>query len=208
MHQIGARHHLLVEQRVRTVIGTRTPLFHDHSKLLGKLVFRKGQIHHAIGFQLQRKRQPGFVQLLVVAGVVARGKCIVTSAGAGDDAGKFPDRDFPGSFEHHVFEHVRDAGRTAHFIHAAGAIPHHGNSNRRAMVFLDQDFHSVAQCMLRDVRRDCTCPGARQGQGKREASDQGNYRRHALGWSGGKQNRIGHAKDLGYMGFFGTDVTA
>ena len=115
---------------MRIVVGTHAPLFHDDLHFLGELLFRKLQILHAVGLELQRQRELRLVQLLVVGGVIARGEGVVAASGAGDDPGELAARHFLRTLEHHVLEHMRHTRGAAHFIHAAGAIPHHGHRHR------------------------------------------------------------------------------
>ena len=138
------------------VVGAHAPLFHDDLHFLGELLLGKLQIHHAVGLELERQREFRFVQLLVVGGVIARGERVVTASGSGNDPGEFTARHFLRTLEHHVLEHVRHARSAAYFIHAAGAIPHHGHHHWRAVILFDDHLQAVAQRALHRVRR-ATC---------------------------------------------------
>ena len=47
--------------------------------------------------------------------------------------------------EHHVFQYVRDAGDTIVFIAGADLVPHLGDDDRCAVVFLDDQLEAVIQ---------------------------------------------------------------
>ena len=72
----GGGKELLVDQRLGTVFGTQPPFLHDHLDLFGKLVVRQLEIDHAVGFERHDVGQARLVDLLKVAGVIARGKRI------------------------------------------------------------------------------------------------------------------------------------
>ncbi len=51
--------------------------------------------------------------------------------------GKLARRHRLGAFEHHVLQHMRDAGGAADLVHAAGFVPDLLHHHRRAVIFLD-----------------------------------------------------------------------
>ena len=89
-----------------------------------------------------------FLHLLEIGRVIAVGEGVVAAAGSGDElvelAGGLPSV----SLEHHVLEHVRDAGLAVDFVHAAGAVPDHGHDHRCAAVLLDDDAQAIRERVL------------------------------------------------------------
>ena len=49
------------------------------------------------------------------------------------------------ALEHHVLEHVGDAGGAVVLVHAADPVPDHLDGGRRAVVFLDDHAQAVGQ---------------------------------------------------------------
>jgi len=72
-----------------------------------------------------------------------------------------------------VLEHVRHTGGAAHLVHTAGAIPHHRHCNRRTVILLDDDLHSVGQRALRNRGRK----SARHDEYQRQGNDTGSKQR-------------------------------
>ncbi len=145
-------HQALVEQGMRLVIGAPAPFFHDHFDLFAEFLPAQYQIVHAVCFQLHRQRQLRFVQLLEIGGVVIAGEGILAPASGRDAARELAGRNGFRSLEHHMFEHMRDAGHTGTLVHAAGVIPDLLHHRGRSMILLDHHFQSVLQRGLEHLR--------------------------------------------------------
>jgi hypothetical protein len=139
------RIHPLVQQRLWIVVGTQAPLLDHHFDLLSKFLGIEFQIRHAIGLERHHRRQRALRHLLEVSGVVATGEGVVASADRRHPFGKLTRTERAGAFEHHVLEHMGDAGGAIHFVDGTGAIPDHMHHGRRAMVFLDNDVQAIGQ---------------------------------------------------------------
>ena len=61
----------------------------------------------------------------------------------------------PGALEHHVLQHVRNAGGAGALIHAAGLVPDLLYDYRRAVVLLDDYLEAIAQCFLKYLGMCC-----------------------------------------------------
>ncbi|MNC85960.1 hypothetical protein D3C83_15850 [compost metagenome] len=158
-------HQLLVHQRARPVFGAQPALLHHHPDLLRKLLGREREVHHAVGFELQSKLQMALLQHGEVAREIVAGEGVVAPPRGRDDPGILPRRRGGSALEHHVLEHVRDAGGAVHFVNAADAIPRHHHRHRRASVGLHDDAQTVGKLALCGiVRRQ-----ARQGHERQHA---------------------------------------
>ncbi len=156
---------LFVDLRMRLVVSAPAAFFHHHADLLGELFFGQHQIVHAVGFELDGKRQLRFLQLLEIRRVIAAGKGIFASAGSSDDARELARLDLLRTLEHHVFQHMGNAGLAVDFVDAAGAIPDLRHHHRRAVVFLDDDAHPVIQLeFMRIGERQCRQHGQQDDQ--------------------------------------------
>ena len=133
----GGRHHFFMYQGARLVIGTQTPFLHHHLYFFGKLFFREDQVVHPVGFQLHRQRQPAFLQLLKICGVVAACERVFAPARRGDTPGKFTAGNLFRPFEHHMLQHMGYAGSPVQLIHTSSLVPDLGDDHRGAVVFLD-----------------------------------------------------------------------
>jgi len=127
------------------------------------------------------------MDLLEVAGVVARGEGVLAAAALGHPAGELADRERLRALEHHVLEHVRDAGQAVELVDRADAVQHQVNHGRRAAVLADQHLHPVGQRALDgdgdrlggsgSGRRDDRRAGRRRGLAGRQKGRQGQHRR-------------------------------
>ena len=139
------RGQFLIQPGPRTVVGTQATLLLDHFDfplefVIGPLVFRK-----TVGLELHHIAQTRRRYLLVIAGVVARGKGVLAAPEFGNPARKLTRCDAGRSLEHHVFEHMGHARSTIHFIHRARPYPHHVHHGRRATFGPDDDLHAIGQ---------------------------------------------------------------
>ena len=154
-------HQPLIHERVRIVVGTPAAFLHHHLDLFIKLRLRHLQIVHAVGLQLHRQRQFGFMQLLKVSRVVVGGEGILASACRRDDFGELADRNGFGTLEHHMFQRMRHTCITCFLVHAPHVVPDLLHHNRCPVVFLDDDIEPVAQCLL-ECFRVCNCRNLQQ----------------------------------------------
>jgi hypothetical protein len=159
----GRGHEGLEELGLGAVLGAHAPLFHHHVDFLGELLRRQDQVGHAVGFQLERQLQPVFPQGLEIGRVVPGGEGVLPAAGGGDALGKFTGGNILRALEHHVLQHMGDAGAAVALIHAAGPVPDLGHHHRRAPVGLDDDPHAVGQGLFDDFGPD------RQGKRRRQS---------------------------------------
>ena len=82
------RHQFLVHQRMRIIVGAPAAFFHHHLDLFVEFFLRHLQIVHAVGFQLHRQRQFGFVQLLEIGRVIVGGESVLAPARCRNDPGE------------------------------------------------------------------------------------------------------------------------
>ena len=142
--------HLFVEFRLRIVVGAHAALFHDDLDLLRELLFVDRQVAHAVRLQRHHVFQLLLRHLLEVRRVVAAGEGIVTTAGSGNALVEFTRPDCWCALEHHVLEHVGDAGCPVDLVHAADAVPDHLHGGRRAAILLDDHAQAVLErCFIR-----------------------------------------------------------
>ncbi len=92
------------------------------------------------------------MHLLVEDGEIRGSESIVAPARLRNEPRELAQTEAPGPLEHHVLEHVRDAGRAGPLIHAARSIPYLMNDGGRPVVFLHDQAQAVRQGELVRVR--------------------------------------------------------
>ncbi len=147
----GGEHHrvlLLAEQGARLVVGAQAPLLLDHLDLALELIVGPLVAGEAVGFELHHVLQPGRGNLLVVAGVVARGEGVLAASQRGDAARELAGLQVLAALEHHVLERVRDARGAVDLVDRADAHPDHLYRRRRAPIGLHDHRHAVGESEL------------------------------------------------------------
>ena len=176
------------------VFRTHATLFFNHLHLFVEFLIAPLVVGKAVGFELHYLLEPGRWNLLEKTGVVKTGKGVFTPAQRRHTARKIARFHTRRALEHHVLEHVGDAGRAIDFVHGADPHPHHVHCGRRAVIGLDDQGHAVFQrdfhhlrglggrcgyrnCRLRQRRRRCALQKQRQGRGDCQCAGQAFYRR-------------------------------
>ncbi len=167
---IGCGIELFVEHARRLVLGAPAALFHHHPDFLGKFVLAEYQVGHSVGFQRHHLFQPRFFHLLEIRGVVGAGKRVFPTAERRDALAEFTGLQSLRTLEHHVFKNMRQTGNAILFVHRSGFVPDHVRDCRCAMVFFDDDFHSVFQIALVRGRRS-RCERQRNGYANQPCRD-------------------------------------
>src|SRR3989344_2176408 len=145
MSLIGGGHEFFLNDRLGLVLGAPAALFHHHLDLLAKILIGQRQILQAVGFEFEGNRQARFFQLLEIGSVVVTGEGVLASAVFGDDARELIGSVLGRALEHHVLEHVRDAGDALGLVLAAHPVPDLRYHHRRAVILLDDEAQAVGQ---------------------------------------------------------------
>ena len=131
------------KQRRGVVFRAHQAFFLDDFQFGGEVLEGKTQVFHAVGFQKHHQFQAVARDVLIVRRIVAGRERVFIAAVAGDDFGKLSVGDGGRSFEHQVFQNVRDARFAERIVNAARFVPNHVRYGGRAMVFYRNGFHAV-----------------------------------------------------------------
>ena len=71
------------------------------------------------------------------------------------------------SFEHEMFEEMRNAGLALWIVRGAVLVPNHVSDDRRAIVGNDDNLHAIVQSQMRNIRRSARARG-RCARGERD----------------------------------------
>ena len=145
---VGGQVEVFPQLAAGIIFAPHPPLFFDHIHFIGKVAVAEIQIGHAIGFQFQHFGQIAHGDIGYVHGGIARGIGVVLPAQGRNAARKFAGGNSMGSFEHHVFQRVAQAGFACLFVYAADAVPQARYRYRRAAVFFDDNGHAIGQRVL------------------------------------------------------------
>ncbi len=156
--------HCFKKQGLRLIVGAQPALFHDDPDLLLEFLGGQRQMAHAISLQRHHFLQPVRRHLLEIGRVITAGEGIVAATGRSDKAIELARPDLRRTLEHHVFQHMGNAGGAVALVHRAGAVPDHVRCRRCATVLLDDDAQAVGQPVLEGIGQRRKCSGGKKAQ--------------------------------------------
>ena len=148
MYGEGGRHETFIGERLGLIVGAQTPLLHHHAQFLGEFLFIQHQVAHAVGFQLEGDGQTRFFKLLEIGGVINTGESVFASAVFGDNARELAILVCGGTFEHHVFENMRDTGEAFRLVTRPNLVPDLRHHHRCAMILTHHNLEAVLESGL------------------------------------------------------------
>ncbi len=146
----GPRHRLefFPGQRRGLVVGALAALFHHHLQFAAEGFVVDLQVFQALRLQFQGQRQPRRLVLLEIGGEVVAGEGVVAAAEAGHGARKLAGVEPLAALEHHVLEHMGQAGFIGGLINAARLEPDHDGDHRRPVILAYQHVEAVIELEL------------------------------------------------------------
>ena len=142
---------LLHEEGLRVVVGPHPPLFHHHHPLRAEVLLPEDEVLHPVRFEIEAHLDPVGAQVLEIGRVIVGGEGVVVAAVLLDDPRKILGTDLGSPFEHHVLEHVGQAGLTPGFVPGPHPVPYLEGDNRRLVVLEEENLEAVGKGRLDDL---------------------------------------------------------
>ena len=137
------------------IVHSHRELAPNHFLFLAVFLRRQSRVHHRVGQNVERGRDPIFRHVDPINGAIERSVSVDVSANVLDFLRDRIGRTVFRSLEKHVLEDVRQPrAEMLVFIDAAGRAPRLHARHRRAAIFLHNDGEPIRQNpLLRGIRR-------------------------------------------------------